>query len=120
MKRRMVEMARSARDGTPCLVIKQKVPQTTEFSCMTTSGPWQDGRYPVDGRGQGIKMAGAHDNRLSKVTSLSWQAWDFPGFTGGKPHPGNSQSPEQTGKVVSVGWRGFGRALLPRPPSLGP
>lgn len=80
----MVEMVHGAHDGIPRLAIKQKVPQTTEFSCVT-SGPRQDGRYPVVGRGRGIKMADAHDNRLSRVTSSSWQAWDFPGFTGGKP-----------------------------------
>lgn len=75
--------------------------------------PWQDSRYPVDGRGRGIKMAGAHNNRLSRVTSSSWQAWDFPGFTGGKPTSWELPESEQTGKVISVGRHGFGHALLP-------
>lgn len=36
---------------------------------------------------------------LTRVPSLSWFAWDFPGFETEIPHPRNHLSPGQAGTV---------------------
>ncbi|XP_023386483.1 intraflagellar transport protein 88 homolog [Pteropus vampyrus] len=114
----MVEMVHSARGGIPCLVIKQKVPQTTEFSCVTTSGHGRiAGGKPTswelpESEQTGKVISQAHP--LSGFKTMDFRSW---WTTNAPPLPGPAPRAEDCGSGFLGSARGNGLVPLGPPGS---